>query len=410
MPTITRNLGSWSVSQAVKVDGATWYRRTLRLTVALQGEVKRICVDRGVSRFSAEFLPTTEPVDPDLPTSPTIALALAGEPDAAYLFYTYLGEGNSPTPKTTDPNPLADALENVVSRLLEANSADSLDLDLVFQSNKPCRIQLHDLHIIYSQQITVRLNGELEKVTLPFSADRPTSHSVQLNAPIAPTYINAQLELSIKRSAALATRSNSGTPALLAGDLKTHKMGMQVSADHPRSQPFTLTTAQHMHGVGLALIAMREETELIVRLTADYKGKPAGKPLAEATVTLNDVGRPTWGIAKFAKPLLLSTDKHWLTLSATNGRAVWLGNVGDLYYQWLAVERSSGGVGGSGSAETLALRLNGETLPLTIVDDKTALCDLTTALNNGSVAAPLTLTVSAFGLQSVTLYPPRFEA
>jgi hypothetical protein len=77
-------------------------------------------------------------------------------------------------------------------------------------------------------------------------------------------------------------------------------------------------------GIALGILSLSEKVELMVELQEEWNGIPSGKTLYKGTLQLEGIGTRSWLSLGFAKPVTISTDGHWILVTAASGNAVWL--------------------------------------------------------------------------------------
>lgn len=448
---------------AVQTGAVDLFRLTFPIVLPVDAVTQEIVFDTGSCGFNARFLTLETGTPPQTtihyPTNPMLGIAPQSAPGDAFYFFSATGELGASKGEdhpagallnsgiANDKQAFVKALANVANRLLEEASSPpaQLTLLLVAESNARCRLRIDTLKVAYRRAFLARLNGSQEKQTLTFDATRTSTQTLQLQKPPGSSTISAVLELSAKPAGAASLQvlpggNGSGGDPLEPGPALTQKYGLRVDPGMGGAQAFTLSGAQSVRGVALALLPLAGKATLSLTLEADKEGRPGGAPLATAELEAGAPGQPGWYTAVFRRPPLIPTAPHWLVLRSGQGAVVWLGDSpaptdlaaeGDgkypalrispsanaLLYRWLS-SASGAAAGGAqpgdlsppgNTVQALRLQLGGQLLPLLGVENQGQQYNLQPALNalaaGSSTSLPLSIT--GFNTELVTVYPPR---
>lgn len=261
-----------------------------------------------------------------------------------------------------------------------------------------------------------------EKRVLRFDGNRLDTRHLTVQVPADATVVQAKLEtiesIGADRPAEGGGETTVGQPT---------SSGVRVDPETTVAARTELDTTLAATGVGLLLVPTTEKAELAVELREDHAGEPKGRKLAETTLAVEGLGVHTSVTARFASPVALQAQTHWVVLAASSGSAVWLGEPGAGEVRVL--ERSGEAVRDairevapihrilSRSAELAAEPAISVTIAgaqaTSTAEGETRTYDLAAALNaylgaqggSGIVTIPLTITTAAGG--SITVNPPH---
>lgn len=305
---------------------------------------------------------------------------------------------------------------------------DPLALELVVESDAPCRFTLSQFAIRYNLARHSFPGGEAKQV-LRFATGQPTQQHLNFEIPSSINLSHATLRLAGDGSAPTPGETTAASSGQLSHLLElSEESGLRLDADHRWSSPIELTAPVLNGGWDLLVSALAPDTLLHLEIVADNNGTPGGEPLATAEARLPSPHRPQ--LLRFAldAPLLLQPGGYWLRVECRNGAAVWRlqpqpgarivpwgGNAGDSAVitglagvaNWIASD------GPAAVAQRFPeITLADQPLPLS-VDGNDWVYDLTPALGVTTAAGPALLTtelsVLASGAKPVTVYAPRIE-
>jgi hypothetical protein len=261
-----------------------------------------------------------------------------------------------------------------------------------------------------------------ENRVLRFAGNRAETRELAIRLPAGATVVEATLE----------TIESIGTDRPTAGGGTT--VGQAPTDSGVRLDPETTVAARTeldatlaATGLGLLLVPTTEKAELLAELREDHSGEPKGRKLAETTVVVEGLGSRTWATARFAAPIALQAQTHWVVLAARSGGAVWLAEPagGEVHVLERSGEAPRDTIRGvvpihrilSRSNElvaepAVAVTIAGEPATTT-ADDESRTYGLTAALNaylanqggSGIVSIPLTIATASEG--SVSVNPPQ---
>lgn len=273
------------------------------------------------------------------------------EPDSATFFWpTPEDIGQTPPASQTGVdagNALAAALERYLEDFfarLETSTGEEaelmdesepqppefVDVALIVESDAPCILDLTALDVAY-HLVTSSFYSSEEKTTdkqvLRFSGDRGVVREVLIRLPSNTSIKSASLETveSFHTDRLLASGDDNNLPnATLA-----QNQGVHVSVERWAAKGIVPPRATYVSGVAVALLAMTHDTRLLVELQEDWDGRPSGKKLAAAALTLDQAGRRDWITLLFPEAVTLFSELYWILIGTASGRAVWLADTGD---------------------------------------------------------------------------------
>ena len=73
-------------------------------------------------------------------------------------------------------------------------------------------------------------------------------------------------------------------------------------------------------GVAVSLLPLARSTMVLAELQEDSDGRPSGKKLATASVTLDQPGRRDQVALPFPEVVTLFSERYWLLLGTASGR------------------------------------------------------------------------------------------
>jgi len=260
-----------------------------------------------------------------------------------------------------------------------------------------------------------------EKRVLRFTGNRAETRDLAIRLPAGATVVEATLE-TIESIGADRPAAGGGTT-----DGPASNTGVRVDPNTTVAARTELDSTLAATGLGLLLVPTTEKAELLAELREDHSGTPKGRKLAEATLAVEGLGGRTWATARFAAPIALQAQAHWVVLAARSGTAVWLGEpaAGDVQVLERSSEAPRDAIRSvvpihrilSRSAElaaepAVAVTVAGEPTTTT-AEGEDRKYDLAAALNaylgsqggSGTVTIPLTIATAASG--SITVNPPH---
>ncbi|MEZ4868449.1 MAG: hypothetical protein R3C14_44380 [Caldilineaceae bacterium] len=277
------------------------------------------------------------------PTGPRLGLAdpaqLAGGNPNAILFFDRLtgmvdtadAPGNLAAGAT-----LAAALQRYIDdffvALAAAKQADptlatpaQIDVALVVESDTPCRVQIADFVVEYGlARHSFPTNAE--KISLTFRSGAVASQSAPLH--LSPLAHVTAATLRISPSLDDERPVSTGAGADPTTETLAQHTGLLLRIDRWAGQPVTPEQAFTVSGLFLGVMALANDTKVLVALHEDFQGQPTGKKLAETTITLAQSGRRLWQQVVWPAAVLLPAQPHWLLLKTLQGAALWLAREG----------------------------------------------------------------------------------
>ncbi len=344
----------------------------------------------------------------------------------------------------------AGALQRQLDRALEAardqvgagtlaQLPTHVDMALVIQSDAPCDLLISTLKVAY-RLLQNSFAGAEPKQVLRFAGQGAEQRQVELHVPAGATIHAASLRavesFRAERPAPTATTLPDPDPT------PEQRQGVLLGAGLWAAQSFTPVQALSLQGCALAVMALAVPAELTLEVQEDWRGRPSGRRLAAARVTIERAGRPVWVRIPFAAPVVLPSQPHWLMIQAVSGRLLCLLDAGDpsarlleqgkhaadwregkvfdnlvLLYQLLSsIDQAAASEANGGTpAAPYTLRIGAQVVPDVAGPDSSRSFDLTTALQHelldqvGAGAPALQLTFTAFTPGLLTVYPPHIE-
>ena len=374
-----------------------------------------------------------------------IGISDPGEPDSATFFW--------PTPEQIIETPPAGqtsvdagtALAAALQRHLDdffarsgtgeavetaggsAAPPEFVDAALIVESDAPCVLDLAALDVAYHPftKSFYSANGETtDKQVLRFPGGLSVVREVLARLPS-----NASI-----RAARLRTVESFPTGRPL-GDppnaIPAQNKGVHLSAERRAAQAVVPSRAMSVSGVAVALLALVRDTRVLVELQEDWEGRPSGKKLAAASLTLDRAGRRDRVTFSFPEAVTLFSEQYWLLLGTATGQAIWLADTGD--GNLIALDGTTGGPskaldglvatqellvrdGQTQGQQPAACSVGNTTVAGIAGQDDTRTYDLSSAVGSyldssattdPATTIPLTLTSALRGI--VTVYPPEIE-
>jgi hypothetical protein len=206
---------------------------------------------------------------------------------------------------------------------------DTIDVDLVFESDMPCIFNATRFKINYTlvrQRSSLPYKGvsPQKKAVVRFSGNALTTEAVAIEIPKNIEVITAILKCEA---------SLGGEPSYAVGSMqpltKSHRTGINIAEDRWIAQHVSPDKAMTINGLALALMNLGKKTELLVELREDWNGRPFGKKLFEAKIQLNILGERIWRRIPLPNSILLATQSCWILLKSAKGAALWLTRSGN---------------------------------------------------------------------------------
>jgi len=388
------------------------------------------------------------------PSTPRLAVAFpedpespVGDPASATPVWQAAGEIGGAVPATAGEfaagAALAEVLARGAGRLADAVRAtasaelpvpvlpEAIDVALVIESDAPCRFVPEEFELEY-RLATASFPGGAEKETVRFTGGGPGAPALAVRLPVGATISSATLLAS---PSLRANRPGAGAIAALSAP-PTSRAGARIGGSRHAAQAIQLPGALEATGFAVAVLPLAEETELRAALLEDANDSPVGRVLAESVLACGPAGRAAWLTWQFDGPLVISTARHWLRLTAAAGEGVWLSAPGsgpahlraddgatlavladrDLLAHPLTAGAGAGGAEpGAPGDDAPRLRAGAATVTATVIADGRLEYDLATALTaaladqSGETVAEIPLSFASATSGSLTAYPPRIE-
>ena len=381
-----------------------------------------------------------------------IGISDPNEPDSATFFWP-TAENISETPPANltnvdAGNALATALgrylDEVFARLQtssgeEAGPTDGneplpefVEVALIVESDAPCVLDLAALDVAYHLVTKSFYSGDgntIGKQTLRFPGELSVAREVMVRLPSNASIRSARLETveSFPTDRPLASGDDTPNAPL------TQDKGILLSVGRWAAQVIELPQATIVSGVAVALLAMARGTQVLVELQEDSDGRPSGKKLAAASLTLDQAGRRDRATFLFPEVVTLFSEPYWLLLGTASGQAIWLADSGE--GELKVLDRTADGQSESNALDGLvatqelivrdkqtqgqqpaSLAVGENAVVGTAAQDNVRTYDLSFATSSyldssvetdPATTIPLTLTSALPGI--VTVYPPNIE-
>jgi hypothetical protein len=269
------------------------------------------------------------------PASARVGIADPDDLSSPVFFWRGVGEFKSATSVKQVDAGVGLNMAKELQRHLDARLAESLDalskgtlqalpdhivIALVIESDAPCAFNITSLNVNYRLVLESFPSREGKQV-LRFDGKQLSAQEVSFKLPGG----------AVIESATLKTVESfrGDRPATIAGSvslelLESRKVGAHLSAERWVAQHTNLRRPLSASGLGLAVMAIADGTELQVELHDEREGKPSGHKLAAGTITLEQIGPPVWAMVLFPEPVILTSQPHWVLVKTTSGSAVWL--------------------------------------------------------------------------------------
>lgn len=329
---------------------------------------------------------------------------------------------------------LTSAVQRLIGKLA-ADGADSsprptlpdpLELELVVESDAPCRFTFSQFKLRYRLARESFLNGTPKQV-LRFTNDQPQQQQLGIALPASVSVIQARL--TIAGNPVDETESGSAPPA--SSPLNTliesaTDEGLRIDPAHHWLSPLMVSAPMLIDAIDLLVTALSPSNCLQLEITRNRDGLPDGERLANAELELVHPGRRTPIRFHLDTRLQLQPGGYWLRLQSRDGTVVWhlRASPGARALQADSNRVTGGGIDGhTGIARWIPaegsvtapqpipeISLSGQTL-VAERRDKNWSYDLTPALSDmdGSGLITCELELMTGQRSPVTLYPPRIE-
>ena len=360
-----------------------------------------------------------------------IGISGPNEPNSATFFW--------PTPEDIAGTPPASltnveagkAIAAALGRYLDGNEPlpEFVDVALILESDAPCVLDLEALDVAY-HPLTRSFHSDdgetLDKRVLRFPGELDIAREVLLRLPSNATIGSARLETVESFPADRPLAASDDPPnAPLAQD-----KGVHLSVGRWAAQAVVPPRAMSVSGVAVSLLPLARGTRVLAELQEDSDGRPSGKKLATASVTLDQPGRRDQVTLPFPEVVTLFSERYWLLLGTASGQAIWLADSGDGDLKVLDRTtdelRALDGLvasqqllvrdGQTQEQQPASLSIGGNIVVGTAGQDNARTYDLSSAIGSyldnsvgtdPTTTIPLTLTSALRGI--VTVYPPEIE-
>lgn len=303
---------------------------------------------------------------------------------------------------------------------------DPLELELVVESDAPCRFTFGQFKLRYRLARESFLNGAPKRV-LRFTSDQPQQQRFGIALPASVNLIQASLAVAAGDGDSESESAPPPTNPLNALISAATSEGLRIDPTHHWLSPLTVSTPMLIEAIDLLVTALSPSSSLQLEVTRDRGGRPDGELLASAELELPASVRRIPSRFPLGTRLQLQPGGYWLRLQSRDGAAVWhlQASPGARALQADSSRATGGGIAGrmgiarwhaaTGSATAAPpipeIRLSGQTISA-LRGDNGWLYDLTPALGglegqNGLIMRDLEVSMAQRG--PVTLYPPRIE-
>ena len=360
-----------------------------------------------------------------------IGISDPNEPNSATFFW--------PTPEDIAETPPASltnveagkAIAAALGRYLDGNEPlpEFVDVAMILESDAPCVLDLEALDVVYHPLTRTFHSGDgekLDKQVLRFPGELGVAREVLVRLPSNASIGSARLQ-TVESFATDRPLASSDDPpnAPLAQDT-----GVHLSVGRWAAQAIVPPRAMSVSGVAVSLLPLARGTSVLVELQEDSDGRPSGKKLATASLTLDQPGRRDRVALPFPEVVTLFSERYWLLLGTASGQAIWLADSGDGDLKIL--DRTTDGLkaldglvatqqllvrdGQAQEQQPASLSVGGNTVVGTAGQDNARTYDLSSAIRSyldssvgtdPTTTIPLTLTSALRGI--VTMYPPEIE-
>lgn len=261
------------------------------------------------------------------PHNPRVLIRIAEDPEGERPLSLAAGAGAG---NTEDLGPqLAAALEDQIARFQAGRQVPTLPspltLELAFEADSPCRLQIHDFGIGYYGRRASFPDAEPKKV-LRFKGGRRETRALPIMVPAAITAVSAQLRLAgdLGGGGAAGQGPQSGpgaeeTPAPFVPS----KIGIALTPDRPLAASIQPDAAAAVDMAFTEIAVIEPATTLVMSLWRDAGGRP-GDLLTESAPLETGATAPSLFSFSFRRPAVLSADRFWAGLRVVGGRAVWM--------------------------------------------------------------------------------------
>jgi hypothetical protein len=304
-----------------------------------------------------------------------------------------------------------------------------VDVALILESDAPCVLDLEALDVVYHPLTRSFYSGDgktLDKRVLRFPGELGVTNEVLVRLPSNASIGSARLD-TVESFATDRPLASSEDPPNAPPAQDT---GVHLSVGRWAAQAIVPPRAMSVSGVAVSLLSLALGTSVLVELQEDSDGRPSGRKLATASLTLDQPGRRNQVALPFPEVVTLFSERYWLLLGTAAGQAIWLADSGDGNLKVLDrntnESRALDGLvathqflvrdGQTQEQQPASLSVGGNTVVGTAEQDNARTYDLSSAIGsylNSSAKTdpttliPLTLTSALRGI--VTMYPPEIE-
>ena len=203
-----------------------------------------------------------------------------------------------------------------------------MDVALIVESDVPCVLDLAALDVAYHPVTRSFYSGDgkmIDKQILRFPGELSVAREVLVRLPSNTIIKSARLETVESFPTYRPLVSGNDSPNALL----TQDKGVRLNVGRWAAQAIVPPRAISVSGVAVALLAMARDTHVLVELQEDSDGRPSGKKLAAASLTLDQAGRRNWVTLSFPEIVTHFSEPYWILLGTAAGQAIWLADTGD---------------------------------------------------------------------------------
>jgi hypothetical protein len=203
-----------------------------------------------------------------------------------------------------------------------------VDVALIVESDVPCVLDLAALDVAYHPVTRSFYSGDgkmIDKQILRFPGELSVAREVLVRLPSNAIIKSARLETVESFPTYRPLVSGNDSPNALL----TQDKGVRLNVGRWAAQAIVPPRAISVSGVAVALLAMARDTHVLVELQEDSDGRPSGKKLAAASLTLDQAGRRNWVTLSLPEIVTHFSEPYWILLGTAAGQAIWLADTGD---------------------------------------------------------------------------------
>ena len=210
-------------------------------------------------------------------------------------------------------------LDAKLGKALAGALPSSIDIDVVVQSDAPADVTFTQCRVVAHRVRKGWAADPREKAVFRFGGKGNDACAAHLVLPGGARVIEGKLNIlqSLGKVCAPIDGDWSGRDTDLA-----QNEGILVDPDAWAAQPLAVTDSAFT-GICCALMALANDSVLLVTVRADNNGQPTGATLAAGRIALRSAGTRLWASILFDLPVSASK-AVWALMRAGSGSAVWL--------------------------------------------------------------------------------------